>query len=153
MNALPTPFAPARAEVAHAGADAAEVFDRLRRHLSPKLALTGSFAGRGAVETAALGPRVTLSDGRTALDFGSYAVTLLGHRHPAVVAAVRQQLETMPAATRSLANPVAAQAAACLAGYLGDRLRRSTSGSTAPTSSRSPSSSPASPPAATGCSR
>ncbi|WP_406192832.1 aminotransferase class III-fold pyridoxal phosphate-dependent enzyme [Kitasatospora sp. NBC_01560] len=122
MNALPTPFAPARAEVAHAGADAAEVFDRLRRHLSPKLALTGSFAGRGAVETAALGPRVTLSDGRTALDFGSYAVTLLGHRHPAVVAAVRQQLETMPAATRSLANPVAAQAAACLAGYLGDRL-------------------------------
>ncbi|MEV4616820.1 aminotransferase class III-fold pyridoxal phosphate-dependent enzyme [Kitasatospora sp. NPDC049258] len=101
---------------------APEAFDRLRRHLSPKLALTGSFAGRGAVEATAEGCRVTLSDGRSALDFGSYAVTLLGHRHPAVAAAVRHQLETMPTSTRSLANPVTARAAACLAGYLGDAL-------------------------------
>ncbi|MFJ4922998.1 aspartate aminotransferase family protein [Streptomyces sp. NPDC088725] len=99
-----------------------EVFDRIRRHLSPKLALTGSFAGHGAVEQSAEGCRVTLSDGRTALDFGSYAVTLLGHRHPAVLAAVRRQLDTLPTSTRSLANPVAARAAACLAGYFGDVL-------------------------------
>ncbi|AUG82132.1 aspartate aminotransferase family protein [Kitasatospora sp. MMS16-BH015] len=102
--------------------DTAEVFDRLRRHFSPKLALTGGFAGRGAVEVAAEGCRVRLSDGRSALDFGSYAVTLLGHRHPAVAEAVRQQLEAMPTATRSLANPVAAGAAARLSGYLGDAL-------------------------------
>ncbi|WP_405016321.1 aspartate aminotransferase family protein [Kitasatospora sp. NBC_00070] len=101
---------------------ATEVFDQLRRHLSPKLALTGSFAGRGAVEAAAEGVRVTLSDGRSVLDFGSYAVTLLGHRHPAVVAAVHRQLDTMPTATRSLANPVAARAADRLAGYLGGTL-------------------------------
>nr|WP_202555038.1 aspartate aminotransferase family protein [Streptomyces sp. SID4950] len=94
----------------------------MRRHLSPKLALTGSFAGRGAVEESARGCRVTLSDGRSALDFGSYAVTLLGHRHPAVTAAVREQLETMPTSTRSLANPVTADAAARLSGYLDDRL-------------------------------
>ncbi|MFD8480273.1 aspartate aminotransferase family protein [Kitasatospora sp. NPDC059673] len=99
-----------------------DVFDRLRRHFSPKLALSGGFAGRGAVEVAAEGCRVTLSDGRTALDFGSYAVTLLGHRHPAVTAAVRAQLDAMPTATRSLANPVAAEAAAHLSGYLGDTL-------------------------------
>ncbi|MEV7778401.1 aminotransferase class III-fold pyridoxal phosphate-dependent enzyme [Kitasatospora sp. NPDC088351] len=105
-----------------APATATGVFDQLRRHLSPKLALTGSFAGRGAVEESAGGCRVTLSDGRSALDFGSYAVTLLGHRHPAVVAAVRRQLDTMPTSTRSLANPVSAGAAACLAGYLGDAL-------------------------------
>ncbi|MER8184403.1 aminotransferase class III-fold pyridoxal phosphate-dependent enzyme [Kitasatospora sp. NPDC094015] len=116
MTATPT------ATGADPAGDAPEVFDRLRRHLSPKLALTGSFAGRGAVETAADGCRVTLSDGRTALDFGSYAVTLLGHRHPAVAAAVRRQLETMPTSTRSLANPVAARAAACLAEYLGGTL-------------------------------
>lgn len=103
-------------------ARAAEAFDRLRRHLSPKLALTGNFAGRGAVEEHAEGCRVTLSDGRTVLDFGSYAVTLLGHRHPAAVAAVRRQLDAMPTSTRSLANPVAAEAAACLSAYLGDVL-------------------------------
>lgn len=102
--------------------DSAEAFGRLRRHLSPKLALTGSFAGRGAVEEQAEGCRVTLSDGRSVLDFGSYAVTLLGHRHPATVAAARRQLDLMPTSTRSLANPVAATAAACLSGYLGDVL-------------------------------
>ncbi|GAA2149034.1 aspartate aminotransferase family protein [Kitasatospora kazusensis] len=108
--------------VTGASAAPAEVFERLRRHFSPKLALTGGFAGRGAVEQRAEGCRVTLSDGRTVLDFGSYAVTLLGHRHPAAVAAVRRQLDAMPASTRSLANPVAAEAAACLSGYLGDVL-------------------------------
>ncbi len=102
--------------------DTGEVFDRLRRHLSPKLALTGKFAGRGAVETAARGSRVTLSDGRRVLDFGSYAVTLLGHRHPDVVRAVARQLDLMPTSTRSLANPVTAEAAARLVDYLGGSL-------------------------------
>ncbi|KJS63677.1 aspartate aminotransferase family protein [Streptomyces rubellomurinus] len=103
-------------------AAATEVFDQVRRHLSGKLALTGGFAGRGAVETAAEGARVTLSDGRRVLDFGSYAVTLLGHRHPEVLAAVHRQLDTMPTATRSLANPVAADAAGRLAAHLGHVL-------------------------------
>ena len=53
-----------------------QVFEQLRRHQSPKLALTGKFAGQGAVESSATGSRVTLSDGRSALDFGSYAVAL-----------------------------------------------------------------------------
>lgn len=113
---------------APAPAPDAEVFDTLRRHLSPKLALTASFAGRGAVERHAEGNRVTLSDGRSVLDFGSYAVTLLGHRHPAVLAAARAQLDAMPVSTRSLANPVTAHAAARLAAYL-DGSKGSGSGS------------------------
>ncbi|WP_329456162.1 aspartate aminotransferase family protein [Streptomyces sp. NBC_01497] len=116
------PAGPARTTAAprHGDSSGADPFDLIRRHLSPKLALTGSFAGRGATEASADGCRVTLSDGRTALDFGSYAVTLLGHRHPAVLAAVRAQLDSMPTSTRSLANPVAARAAARLAGYFAD---------------------------------
>ncbi|MEU3708551.1 aspartate aminotransferase family protein [Streptomyces catenulae] len=102
--------------------EATAVFERLRRHQSPKLALTGKFAGHGAVESAASGSRVTLSDGRSALDFGSYAVALLGHRHPAVVAAVQRQLAVMPTSTRSLANPVSAEAAAVLVEYFGGVL-------------------------------
>lgn len=103
-------------------ADPSSVFDLVRRHFSPKLALTGSFAGRGAHEESAEGCRVTLSDGRRALDFGSYAVTLLGHRHPAVVAAVRDQLDLMPTSTRGLTNPTSARAAETLSGYFGDVL-------------------------------
>ncbi|MBT0770041.1 aspartate aminotransferase family protein [Kineosporia sp. J2-2] len=104
--------------------DAGKVFERMRAHLPPRLALTGSFAGQGAVEASAQGSRVTLSDGRRALDFGSYAVALLGHRHPDVVAAVRAQLDVMPTSTRTLANPAAAEAAAALSGYFGDVLPR-----------------------------
>jgi len=69
-------------------------------------------AGRDAVEVSGDGAHVVLSDRRSVLDFGSYAVTLLGHRHPAVVDAVRHQLDTMTVSTRTLANPVTAAAAA-----------------------------------------
>jgi putrescine aminotransferase len=88
------------------------------------MALAGRLAGRGAVEVSAEGCRVELSDGRTALDFGSYAVGLLGHRHPDVVAAVHRQLDVMTTATRVLVNPVTAAAAARLADYLGGALSR-----------------------------
>lgn len=103
---------------------ARDTFRRLRTHMSPALALSGRFAGRGAVEVAGDGCEVVLSDGRRALDFGSYAVTLLGHRHPEVVAAVTGQLAAMPVSTRSLGNPVAAAAAEELVGYLGGSLPR-----------------------------
>lgn len=103
---------------------AAEVFRAVRTHLSPSLAVAGKLAGSGAVEVAAQGCRVSLSDGRAVLDFGSYAVTLLGHRYPTVVAAVEAQLHTMPTATRTLANPVVAAAAARLVAHLGGVLPR-----------------------------
>ncbi|SBT41768.1 aspartate aminotransferase family protein [Micromonospora auratinigra] len=103
---------------------ARDTFRRLRTHMSPAMALAGRFAGRGAVEVAGEGCEVVLSDGRRALDFGSYAVTLLGHRHPDVVAAVTAQLAALPVSTRSLANPVAAAAAEELVAYLGGGLPR-----------------------------
>ncbi|WP_019633412.1 aspartate aminotransferase family protein [Actinomadura atramentaria] len=84
------------------------VFDTVRDRVSPGLALGYKMLGRGAHEVAATGATVRLSDGRTMVDFGSYAVTLLGHRPAPVVAAVEAQLRTMPTATRALANPVVA---------------------------------------------
>jgi putrescine aminotransferase len=52
------------------------------------------------------------------LDFGSYAVTLVGHRHPDVVRAVRHQLDQMPTSTRVLANPATAALGGRLVGLL-----------------------------------
>lgn len=103
---------------------AKDTFRRVKRHFSPALALAGKFTGQGAVEAAAEGSRVTLSDGRSMLDFGSYAVALLGHRNPAVVAAVRAQLDVMPASTRTVQSPVPPLAAESLTGYLGGGLDR-----------------------------
>jgi putrescine aminotransferase len=77
----------------------------LKRHFSPGAALAAKVAGMGAIEAEAGGATVTLSNGRRLLDFGSYGVTLLGHRHPAVVTALTREMERVPTATRLLANP------------------------------------------------
>lgn len=94
------------------------------RHMSPGLALGYRFLARGAHEVSATGATVTLSDGRELTDFGSYAVTLLGHRPARVVEAVAGQLRTMPTATRSLANPVVAAFAGELQHRCGPDLDR-----------------------------
>jgi putrescine aminotransferase len=92
-------------------------FQALRLHASPGSALAAKLTGGGAVELSAQGAVVRLSDGRELIDFGSYGVTLLGHRHPAVVQAVTEQLARMPATTRVLANPVNAA-------FMGELLER-----------------------------
>lgn len=95
---------------------AQETFAGLERHLSAGTALGAKVIGGGAVEATASGAVLTLSDGRQMLDFGSYGVTLLGHRHPAILAALTAELERMPAATRVLANPTVSSFIADLAG-------------------------------------
>jgi putrescine aminotransferase len=85
-----------------------DVYGIVRRHISPGLALGYKMVGHGAHEVSAAGATVRLSDGRAVVDFGSYAVTLLGHGCPPVVEAVATQLATMPTATRALANPTVA---------------------------------------------
>jgi putrescine aminotransferase len=67
------------------------------------------------VEEASAGTKVFGDDGKTYLDCGGFGVFLLGHRHPVVVAAVREQLERNPLATRLFLNPELAQAAEDLA--------------------------------------
>ncbi len=104
--------------------DAKATFKQVKKHFSPSAALAGKFTGQGAVESSSEGCRVTLSDGRTVLDFGSYAVALLGHRNPAIVEAVKDQLDLMPTSTRTVQNPAPAQAAESIAGYVGANLNR-----------------------------
>jgi putrescine aminotransferase len=81
----------------------------MRRHMQPGLALAAKVIGRGAYEVEASGAEVRLSDGRRLLDFGSYAVTLFGHRPETVVDAVRRQLDLLPTSTRALVNGVTAR--------------------------------------------
>jgi putrescine aminotransferase len=101
-----------------------QTFAALRRHVAPGVALGAKIMGSDAVEVEAQGATVRLSDGRELLDFGSYAVTLLGHRPPTVVAAVAKQLERMPTATRVLANPIAAELVRTLVERTNGRLER-----------------------------
>jgi putrescine aminotransferase len=95
-----------------------------RDHLVPQLHDLHRLIGRGAVEARTEGAEVEMSDGRRLLDFGSYAVTFLGHRPPAVVDAVRRALDRMPTSTRLLANPDAAALATRLTEVTGPPLDR-----------------------------
>jgi putrescine aminotransferase len=91
------------------------VLDRYAKHVNSSLASLARLIA-APVEVAAAGSKVRGSDGHTYLDCGGFGVFLLGHCHPAVVAAVREQLERNPLATRLFLNPELAQAAADLAG-------------------------------------
>jgi putrescine aminotransferase len=91
------------------------VLDRYAKHVNKSLASLARLVAT-PVEVAAAGSRVRGGDGQAYLDCGGFGVFLLGHCHPAVVAAVRAQLERNPLATRLFLNPELAQAAADLAG-------------------------------------
>ena len=67
------------------------------------------------LEVASSGSVVTTDDGERFLDCAGLGVFLLGHRHPRVVQAVAQQLDEHPLSTRTLLDPVLADAADALA--------------------------------------
>jgi putrescine aminotransferase len=89
-------------------ADAAE-------HMVPGIIQRQRLIGGGAYEIFGDGAVVHLSNGRSVLDFGSYAVTLFGHRPAPVLDTVRTALDQMPTTTRLLPNPYPARLAQRLA--------------------------------------
>jgi putrescine aminotransferase len=97
-----------------APSDRGRVLDGYANHVNKSLASLARFVA-APVEIAAAGSKVLGSDGHAYLDCGGFGVFLLGHCHPAVVAAVREQLGRNPLATRLFLNPELAQAAADLA--------------------------------------
>lgn len=97
------------------------VLDDYRRHVSRGRARLAELTG-GKVEVSSSGSTVTDAGGREYLDCGGYGVFLLGHRHPAVVAAVVDQVQRHPMATRLMLEPTVARAAATLASVTPDGL-------------------------------
>ncbi len=96
-------------------ADRDRVLERYAKHVNTGLAALARLTA-SPVEVAAAGTKVHGSDGHAYLDCGGFGVFLLGHCHPAVVAAVRAQEGRNPLATRLFLNPELAQAAEDLAG-------------------------------------
>jgi putrescine aminotransferase len=96
---------------------------RYRAHLSKARAALGEMFG-GDVEASSDGAWVCTSTGRRLLNCGGYGVFLTGARHPRVLAAVREQLDANPVATRLLIEPQVAAAAEALASTTPDGLDR-----------------------------
>ncbi|MEV0598663.1 aminotransferase class III-fold pyridoxal phosphate-dependent enzyme [Streptomyces sp. NPDC050315] len=95
------------------GSDLVELY---RKHLGSGRAVLGWVLG-GMSEVRSEGPWVYADDGRRFLNFGGYGVFILGHRHPAVIAAVHRQLDAHPLSTRVFLEPVGARAAQAIAAH------------------------------------
>ena len=89
-----------------------QVMQFYRDHISPDLLRLLRLTGFGAMEVSAEGSWVVDQQGRRYLDFsGGYGVFSLGHRHPEVVAAVKDQLDHLALSSRVFLNPLQAQLA------------------------------------------
>ena len=94
---------------------AQEAFENYRRYVNPPLARVMKLSG-SPVEVSAQGCTITDHNGKTYLDFaGGYGVFTLGHRHPRVVAAVKDQLDRMALSGRTMFNPLMGRLAKRLA--------------------------------------
>ncbi|MFO7945867.1 MAG: aminotransferase class III-fold pyridoxal phosphate-dependent enzyme [Armatimonadota bacterium] len=88
------------------------VFKRYEQHLSPGIAALTKFMGLEVAEDTAQGAHVYGPDGDDFLDcLGGPGVFTFGHRHPQIVAAVKEQLDRMPLSSHILLDPVRAEAA------------------------------------------
>ncbi len=92
-----------------------EVAENYRAHVNPPLARVMKLSG-SPVEVSAEGCTITDHTGKTYLDFaGGYGVFTLGHRHPRVVAAVKEQLDRIALSGRTMFNPLMGRLAKRLA--------------------------------------
>ncbi len=94
----------------------AETLERYRRYLNPGLARLFQFGGVETVEWAAEGCLVWDIHGREYIDCAcGPAVFNVGHRHPRVLAAVRDQLDRIPMSVRTMPSAPQAELAERLA--------------------------------------
>jgi putrescine aminotransferase len=92
-----------------------ETYADYRDCLNPPLARVMKISG-SPVEVHAEGTRIVDHTGKSYLDFaGGYGVFTLGHRHPRVVAAVREQLDKIALSGRTMFNPLMGKLARRLA--------------------------------------
>ncbi len=101
-----------------------DVISKYQEYVNPWLASLMKFGGFGDVEVSASGCIVRTASGAEYLDcLGGYGVFTLGHAHPDVVSAVREQLEVMPLSSRTFFSAPLANLAEKLAEVAPGELR------------------------------
>ena len=113
---LSTPVAAGLPQGEERAALVQRTLEQYRRYLNPGLARLFRFGGSETVEWTAEGCLVWDVHGREYIDCASGpAVFNVGHRHPRVLAAVREQLDRMPMSVRTMPSAPQAQLAERLA--------------------------------------
>ncbi|HEX3031523.1 MAG TPA: aminotransferase class III-fold pyridoxal phosphate-dependent enzyme, partial [Bacillota bacterium] len=93
-----------------------EITNLYEQNVNPALTRLLRFMGLGIVEQESMGCYIYCDQGQQFLDcLGGYGVFNLGHRHPKVVAAVKEQLDKMPMSGKVLLSEPQARLASRLA--------------------------------------
>jgi putrescine aminotransferase len=83
-----------------------QIGDWYQSHVNAGMYATLAFLGMDVAEVEAEGYTIRLSDGRELIDcLGGFGAYNFGHRHPRIVAAVKEQLDRMPMSSRLALNP------------------------------------------------
>lgn len=94
----------------------AQTLAKYEQYINPSMARLFRFMGLSTIEWQAEGSVITDVDGKEYIDcLGGYGVFSLGHRHPEVVAAVKEQLDKMPLSSKILLDKPMADLAELLA--------------------------------------
>ncbi|MDR3589631.1 MAG: aminotransferase class III-fold pyridoxal phosphate-dependent enzyme [Negativicutes bacterium] len=93
-----------------------DTIEKYEKFINPAVAKLFRFMGLSTVEWRAEGSIIKDIEGKEYIDcLGGYGVFSLGHRHPKVVAAVKEQLDYMPLSSKVLFDKPMADLAALLA--------------------------------------
>lgn len=93
-----------------------DTIDKYEKYVNPAVAKLFRFMGLSTIEWQASGYMVQDIEGKEYIDcLGGYGVFSLGHRHPKVVEAVKQQLDKMPLSSKVLFDKPMADLSALLA--------------------------------------
>ena len=96
--------------------NAEAILERYEKYINPSLAKLFHFMGLDSVEWKSHADRILDSSGKEYIDcLGGYGVFSLGHRHPAVIEAVKKQLDLMPLSSKILLSRPMADLAELLA--------------------------------------
>lgn len=94
----------------------AEIIGHYEENVNPAMAKLFRFMGLGTVEIRSSGVHIYDAQGREYLDcLGGYGVFNVGHSHPRVISAVKQQLDKMPLSSKVLFSAPQGRLAAKLA--------------------------------------
>ena len=94
----------------------AQTLEKYEKYINPAMARLFRFMGLSTIEWEANGSVITDIDGKEYIDcLGGYGVFSLGHRHPDVVTAVKQQLDMMPMSSKILLDKPMADLAELMA--------------------------------------
>jgi putrescine aminotransferase len=110
-----------RNDAALAGTSRDRVVEQYRSHVNLGLAKLASLSG-AMVEVRSEGSLIFDADGQAYLNCGGYGVFVLGSRHPAILAALRSQLEYHALASKVLLSGELAAASEALANAAPDGL-------------------------------